>query len=58
MSFEVSEESISEAVGLSTEGDSWFKKIPFEVDLIIFLFLGHESQDWSKGIHQNSLKQE
>ena len=57
LSFEVSEASIAEASGLSTEGDQWFKKFPFEVDLNQFLLPRHENLDWSKAIHQSQLKE-
>ena len=57
-SFEVLKASFVDATRLSTEGDQWFKKIPFGVDLYMFLFPRHEPLDWSKGICQNSLKEE
>ena len=57
MSFEFSEALIAEVTRLSIEGDQWFRKFPFEVDLNLFLLPGHESLDWSKGVHQNSLKE-
>ena len=40
------------------EGDKWFKKIPFEVDLGLYLFSGHETLDWNRGIHRDVLKEE
>ena len=58
LSFEVSEASIAVAVGFSIEGNQWFKKFPFEVNLNMFLLLGHEGLDWGKGTHQKLLKEE
>ena len=41
--FEVSETSIAKAIGLSVDGDRWFKKFPFEVDMNLFILPGHET---------------
>ena len=38
------------------EGDKWFKKFPFEVDMGLFLMLGYETLDWNKEIHKDALK--
>ena len=58
ISFYISEQSIAEATGLSTEGEKWFKRLPFQVDLKIFLRPGYENTDWSQGIPRNCLKEE
>ena len=58
ISFEISKQSIAEATGLSTEGEKWFKRLPFQVDLKLFLRLGYEKIDWSQGIPRYCLKEE
>ena len=58
ISFEVSEHSIVKATGLATDGNKWFKKFPFEVDLSLFLLSGHETLDRNRGIHRDTLKEE
>ena len=58
ISFEVSGASIVEATRLSIDGDKWFKKFPFEVDMNLFLLPGHETLDWTKGIQRNALRDE
>ena len=55
ISFEVSKASITKVIGLSVNGDKWFKKFPFEVDMNQFLLPGHETLDWNKGIHRDVL---
>ena len=58
VSFEVSEHSIVEAIGLDMDGDKRFKIFPFEVDLGLFLLSGHETLEWNRGIHKDALKEE
>ena len=58
LSFEVSEASMAEAIRFPTKGNQWFKNFPFEVNLNMFLLLGHEGLDWGKGTHQKLLKEE
>ena len=58
LSFKVNEATIAEATGISLEGERWFKKHLFEVDLSMFLLHGYEKLYWSKGSHLNNIKQE
>ena len=58
LGFEAPETSIAEAPGLSTEGDQCFKIFLFEANLNMFLLPRHETLDWGKGIHQNSINEE
>ena len=45
LSFELTEGLVAKATGLPVEGDKWFKKLPFEVDLGLFLLSCHETLD-------------
>ena len=42
ISFDISEQSIAESTGLSTEGEKWFKRLTFQVDLKFFLHPSYE----------------
>ena len=52
----VNEETIAEAIGVSSEGEKWFKQQSFEADYSKFLFPGFEKLDWKNGIHVTKLK--
>lgn len=56
--FELNEVLIIEAMGLPAEGERWFKKNLFEINLSVYLLSGYKTLDWSKGIHLNILKWE
>ena len=43
LNFKVNKGSIVEAMRLPIEGERWFKKHLFEVDLSMYLFPGYES---------------
>ena len=58
MSFDIYEQSIEEATGLSTEREKWFKRLPFQVDLKLFLHPGYENKYWSLHIPRYLLKEE
>ena len=55
LNFKVNEATISEATCIALEGERWFKKHLFEVDLSMFLFPIFEKLDWGKGIHLNNV---
>ena len=57
-SFELTEGLVAEETRFFVEGDRWFKKHPFEVDLNLYLLPGHETLYWSKWIHLNNVKEE
>jgi len=52
----VNEETIAEAIGVSSEGDKWFKQQSFEANYNKFLSPGFEKLDWKNGIHVTKLK--
>ena len=52
----VNEETIAEAVGVSSEGEKWFKKQSFEADYSKFIFPWFEKLDCKNGIHLTKLK--
>ena len=56
--FRVNEATVAEAMGIAPEGERWFKKNLFEVDLSRFLFPYFEKLNWGKGIHLNNVKPE
>ena len=58
LSFKVNEATIAKAMGITLEGERWFKKHLFEVDLSMFLFPHFKKIDWDKGIHLNNVKPE
>ena len=41
----VNEDIIAKAIGVSSEGEKWFKQQSFEADYSKFLFLGFEKLD-------------
>ena len=51
LSFKVNEATIAEATSITLEGERWFKKHLFEVDLSMFLLPGYKNLDWGKGLH-------
>ena len=53
--FKVDKATIAEATSIPSEGERWFNKHLFEVDLSRFLLLGFEKLDWGKGIHVNNV---
>ena len=58
LSFKVNEATIAEATCITLEGERWFKKHLFEVDLSMFLLPSFKKLDWGKGIHLNNVKPE
>ena len=58
LSFKINEATIAEATSITLEGERWFKKHLFEVDLNMFLLPGFKKLDWGKGIHLNNVKPE
>ena len=56
--FEVTEDLISEAIGVPTDGESWFKKIPFSFDPNDFLLPRNETLDWGNGVKLENFKPE
>ena len=57
-SFDLTEGLVAEETWFFIEGDRWFKKHPFEVDLNLYLLPGHEYLDWRKRIHLNNVNEE
>ena len=55
LTFKVDEATIAEVTCIPFEGERWFKKHLFEVDLRRFLIPGFEKLDWGKGIHLNNV---
>ena len=55
LNFKVDEAKVVEAMGIDPEGEIWFKKHLFKVDLSMFLLLGFKKLDWGKGIHLNNV---
>ena len=53
--FKVDKATIAEATSIPSEGEMWFKKHLFEVDLRRILFPNFEKLDWGKGIHLNNV---
>ena len=51
LNFKVNEATIAEAMSITLEGERWFKKHLFEVDLSMFLLPGYKNLDWGKGLH-------
>ena len=56
MNFEVNEGSIADEMRLLTEGERWFQKHLFEVDLSLYLQPCYEDLDSRKGIHLSNMK--
>ena len=52
----MNEETIADAIGVSFEGEKWFKQQSFEVDFSKYLLPGFENLDWKNGIHVTKLK--
>ena len=52
----VDEESITEAIGVPTQGEKWFKEQEFQGNYGEFLLLGFEKLNWKNGIHISKLK--
>ena len=50
LKFELTEELIAEAIGISREGEMWFKKIPFIFNTKDFMLPEIVALDWGKGI--------
>ena len=58
LKFKVDEATVLEATGIAPEGERWFKKHRFEVDLSMFLLPSFEKLYWGKGINLNNVKLE
>ena len=56
--FKLAEGLIAEAIGVPTDGESWFKKIPFSFNPNEFLLPGNEALDWGKGVPLEKFKPE
>ena len=52
----VNEEVITEAIGVPSEGEKWFKQQSFEANYSKFIFPGFKKLDWKNGIHVTKLK--
>ena len=52
----MNEETIADAIGVSSEGEKWFKQQSFEADFSKYLLPGFEKLDWKNGIHVKKLK--
>ena len=50
LKFELTEELITEATCIASDGELWFKKIPFTFNPKEFLLPEVESLDWGKGV--------
>ena len=50
LKFELTEELITEAIGIASAGELWFKKIPFTFNPKDFLLPKVETLDWGKGV--------
>ena len=51
----MNEETIAEAISVSSEGEKWFKQQSFEANYNKFLFPGFEKLDRKNGIHVTKL---
>ena len=58
LKFELTEELIAKATGVSRDGELWFKNIPFSFNPNDFLLPEIEALDWGKGIHLSKFKPE
>ena len=58
LSFELTEDLISEAIGVPTDREAWFKKIRFSFDPNDFLLPGNEALDWGKAVPLEKFKPE
>ena len=45
-------------MGVSRDGELWFKKIPFSFDPSDFLLPGNERLEWGKWVHLEKFKPE
>ena len=58
LKFELIEGLVAEAVGISMDGESWFKKTSFSFNPNDFLLSRNKTLDWSKGVHLANFKPE
>ena len=58
LKFELTEELITEATGISREGEMWFKKTPFRFNPKYFLLPEIEALDLGKGVQLDKFKPE
>ena len=56
LSFKVNEATIAKAMGITLEGERWFKKHLFEVDLSMFMLPSFKNIDSGKGIHLKNVQ--
>ena len=58
LEFAVTEESISQAIGVIHVGEKWYKRQSINEDYSQFLLPAHKDPDWSQGIQRVFLLEE
>ena len=56
LTIRVNEEFIAEAIGVSAQGEKWFKQKDFQSNFSEFLITGGEKLDWKNGVHVSRVK--
>ena len=51
LTIRVNEEFIAETIGVSAQGEKWFKQKDFQSNFSEFLIPGGEKLDWKNGVH-------
>ena len=56
LKLELTEGLVAESIGITMDGESWFKKTSFNFNTNDFLFPGNKTLDWSKGVYLENFK--